>query len=336
MEPQTAAQSIPPKRRTSLGAIIALIIGLVLFAAIFVYRQQLIDWWMLRGYTAPTEVSNIADDVTFTDTARRIFYVNKPQILDSKHFNSKCEDRGKEKTIVLGCYHSNQLGIYLFRVTDSRLKGVEQVTAAHELLHAVYDRLSSGDRKQINALLEDYYANDLTDQRIKDTIQSYRETIPEKDLVNEMHSIFGTEIAVLPDELERYYGQYFTDRQTVVSYAAAYQAEFTSRKEKVAAYDKQLVELKKQIDAEQATLTMQNERLIGERAELNSLLDSGNTAEYNSRVPIFNQHVAEYNASVEALKALVTSHNAIVDTRNATALEQEELSKAIDSHIESL
>ena len=33
-----------------------------------------------------------------------------------------------EKTIILGCYHSDQEGIFVYNVTDPRLSGVEQVT----------------------------------------------------------------------------------------------------------------------------------------------------------------------------------------------------------------
>lgn len=323
-------------RKTNKGAFVALLLGVALCVVILLQRQAILDWWALRGYEAPAEVSAIATDITLTDQARKVFYVNKPVILPSNQFNTKCDDKGKEKTIVLGCYHSNQLGIYLFKVTDKRLQGVEQVTAAHELLHAEYDRLSSKERTHINKLLQDFNDNELTDQRIKDVMQAYRDSIPEKDLVNEMHSIFGTEIADLPSELEQYYTKYFTDRQKVVSYAQAYQSEFTNRKQQVEGYDGQLKELKKQIETDQANLELRNSQLTTEREELNRLLAEGNTKEYNAKVPVFNQHVADYNTAVTALKEIVSRHNIIVDTRNAIALEQEELSKAIDSHINEL
>ena len=140
---------------------------------------------------------------------------------------------------MLGCYHSGQSGIFVLDVTDSRLDGVEQVTAAHEMLHAAYDRLSRSERSKVDAMLEDYYKNDLKDQRIVETINAYKKSEP-KDVVNEMHSIFATEIASLPAPLEKYYQRYFTDRGQIVANAERYKSEFTSRQEAIVGYDAQL------------------------------------------------------------------------------------------------
>src|SRR6185295_11567695 len=101
-----------------------------------------------------------------TPDTRRLFYVYHPVLEDKQAFNSHCTD--SEKTIVLGCYIS-RTGIYLYDVTDSRLNGVEQVTAAHETLHAAYERLSSSERKRVDGLTAQAFAQ-VTDQRIKDTI----------------------------------------------------------------------------------------------------------------------------------------------------------------------
>ncbi len=59
-----------------------------------------------------------------------------------------------------------------------------------------------------------------------------------------MHSIFGTEVQTLPPDLETYYSQYFKNRSSVVGLSARYQAEFTSRKDQVAADDARLKSLK--------------------------------------------------------------------------------------------
>ena len=71
---------------------------------------------------------------------------------------------------MLGCYHSNQDGIFLYNVQDARLAGVQQVTAAHEMLHAAYDRLSTKDKNYVDGLLMDYLQERPQDQRIIDTM----------------------------------------------------------------------------------------------------------------------------------------------------------------------
>ncbi|MGB4759024.1 MAG: hypothetical protein WBP26_03115 [Candidatus Saccharimonadales bacterium] len=323
------------KRSGLLAPLATLLVGVALLAILFVQRQNILDWWALRGYTPPASVVAIADEISLTDKARKVFYVNKPLLLDSDAFNDKCPDAGGEKTIVLGCYHGDQRGIYLYDVTDGRLDGIRQVTAAHELLHAEYDRLNSSERSHINALLEDYYQNSLKDQRLLDIIDAYKISEP-NDVVNEMHSIFATEIADLPAELETYYSRYFTDRKKVIAYAQAYQNEFTSRQQQVAAYDTQLAGLKAQITDKQQLLESQNRALSSERVQLDELRAAGDVKAYSQGAASFNQKVTVYNQGVAELKSIVAEHNAIVDKRNAIALEQQELSQAIDSHLESL
>lgn len=322
------------KSKTSIIALCVLLFGILLLTLAYFQKQHIYDWYMLRDYKPNSAISKIADDITLTDSARRMFYVNKPEILDKDTFNQKCSNT-HEHTIVLGCYHSNQRGIYIYKVTDERLQGIKQVTAAHEVLHAAYDRLSSKERKRIDKLLQNYYDTQLTDERIKETINGYRETEP-NDLVNEMHSIFATEIEDLPQELEDYYKKYFVDRMKVAEYANEYQHEFTSRKEQVDNYDKQLEEMRSQIDSQQQTLANQNAQLSQQRSELDSLRSSGDTASYNQRVSTFNAAVAAYNESVNQLKNLVEQHNTLVEKRNDIALQQQELSKAINSHLENL
>lgn len=336
MEQRYAGQPFkaPVARRSgNMAAFITLLIGIAVLAFVWLQRQNIFDWWALRDYTPPTSIASLAVDTTMTDHARKVFYVNKPQILDRTPFNEKCSDHG-EQTIVLGCYHGGQRGIYLFDITDQRLVGVQQVTAAHELLHAEYDRLSSKEREHIDGLLEAYYQNSLTDQRIKDVIDSYKITEPH-DVVNEMHSIFGTEVSDLPTELEDYYARYFSDRKKIIAYANDYQSEFIGRKNQVTTYDKQLAELKSQITTKQTSLEEQNSNLVAQRSQLEFLIQSDAKA-YNEGAAKFNREVKVYNQSVEELKALVVEHNALVDKRNTIALEQQELSQAIDSHVESL
>jgi hypothetical protein len=312
-------------------ALFLFFIGLGLVA---VNRQNLIDWWRLRNYNAPTIISQLATQDTMTAYARRIFYVNHPDIEGKTAFNGPCPNNGGEQTIVLGCYHSDQAGIYLLNVTDPNLNGVMQVTAAHEMLHAAYDRLSTSERNKVDAMLLDYYNHDLHDPRIIATIAAYKKTEP-NNVVNEMHSVFGTEIVNLPSGLEQYYTRYFNNRQQIADFAAQYQAEFTSRQALVAADDSQLATLKNQIDINEADLNskqtqinMQETQLLAER--------SSNTAAYNAAVPLFNEQVNSYNASVGSLQGLVNQYNQLVATRNTTALAEDELINDLSASVSTI
>ena len=307
-----------------LLASIILVFWLVLLSVVALNRQYLFDSYELHGYNAPSTIAQLASQDGMTSSARKIFYVNHPSIDSRSTFQTECPQGGGEKTIVLGCYHSNQRGIFLLSVSDPILDGVEQVTAAHEMLHAAYDRLSSSERKHVDAMLQDYYEHDLTDSRIKQTLADYQKSEPGQQ-VNEMHSIFGTEVANLPAPLEAYYQKYFTNRKLVTAFSAQYEAAFTSREAQVSADDAQLASLKALIDQDEAQLKTELATLNAQQAQLQSERSSGNISAYNAGVPAYNQLVAQYNALVHTVQTLVGQYNSLVNSRNAIALEEQQL-----------
>jgi uncharacterized protein YukE len=307
-----------------------LLLGLLAFPFLVYFNAQaLTDWWQLRGYSPPTAVSDLATQDSMSAFSRHVFYVNHPNIeSDTGQFRKDCGET--EKTIILGCYHSNQDGIFVYNVQDSRLAGIQQVTSAHEMLHAAYDRLNSKDKKYVNGLLTDFFNNGLKDQRIKDTINIYRETEP-NDIVDEMHSIFGTEVASLPAPLEQYYSKYFKDRSAVTKDAAAYEGEFTGRESQIKLDDSKLSGMKSAIDSGEQSLQTQLVQINKDRARLDSLRAGGRIAEYNSGVSSFNREVNAYNNGIAELRADITAFNQLVDERNSIATELASLNQAIDT-----
>ena len=299
---------------SSLGLLLAVAVGLW-------QRQAIYDWWRLRDYTPAAAIAKLADDTTMDQDSRRLFYVYHPQLDDKGNFNQNCGADGREHTIVLGCYLENH-GIYLLDVTDPRLAGVEEVTAAHELLHAQYDRLSSKERKRVNELINQAYSV-VTDERIRTTIEEYK--IAGADVTNELHSILGTEVRILPAGLEEYYQNFFRDRQKIVAYSEAYQAAFTERKDKVAAYDAQLADLKAQIEENENNIKFLSQTLSSER----DAVESGGS---QNQVDAYNQKVRDYNSLLASTKKLISQYNQLVAERNQIALEEQELFNAIDSN----
>lgn len=323
-----------PKPKKSFGSLLRLIFILAIIAGLFLNRQNLFDWYKLRNYTAPASVAQLATDDAMTPLGRKIFYVNHPVVNDKASFLAVCPNNGGEKTIILGCYHSWQAGVYVLAVTDPLLNGVEQVTSAHEMLHAAYDRLSPSERNKVNGWLMNYYHNDLKDDRIKKIIDAYKQSEP-KDVVNEMHSVFGTEIAQLPAPLEAYYKQYFTNRQQVTTYSAAYQAVFTSRQNTVKNDDARLASLKTQIEDIKAQLKDQYKQIIDRQEQLQALRNSNQTASYNAQVPAYNQEVENYNSEVRQLQSLVNQYNQLVAERNAIVFEEQQLSNELNATVPS-
>ncbi len=315
------------------GTLLFLLVWLAVLGVMAANRQNIYDWWRLRNYQAPAAQAQLAAQDTMTPYARKAFYVNKPEIADKPGFATNCPVSGgtHEQTIVLGCYRGNQGGIFLLSVTDPRLSGVEQVTAAHEMLHAAYDRLSGPEQSRIDALLLDYFHHDLHDERIQATLAAYKKTEP-NDVVNEMHSIFGTEIPALPPALEQYYQRYFTDRSRVAAFAAQYQSVFTSRQTAITAAESQLASLKSRIEAEEADLQTRQANITAQQTILLEQRNSGNLTAYNAGVPSYNRLVDAYNNQVGLVKSLVGQFNELVAKHNALVFEQGQLRDELDAN----
>ncbi|MDB5186208.1 MAG: hypothetical protein JWL85_731 [Candidatus Saccharibacteria bacterium] len=299
---------------------------LVLPFIVWSQRQDVFDWWRLRNYAPPAEIQKLADQTTMNDYSRRLFYVYHPELDDKQSFNGHCKD--SESSIVLGCYVSNT-GIYIYNVQDPRLSGVQEVTAAHEMLHAAYDRLPSNERAKLDKQLVDYF-NSLNSERLKKTIEAYRKKDPNV-VPNELHSILGTEVRTLPPELEQYYKRYFNDRASIVTFSEKYEQAFTEIKSRVEKYDAELAALKSRIESLQKELDDEHTQLTNERSRLNVLLETNRTEEYNAGVPGYNAMVQQYNTNVVTAQNLIDRFNRLVSERNALALEENELVKAIDS-----
>lgn len=312
---------------------IALVVLLAVNAVVWIQRDNLADWWRLRGYDPPADVASLVTDGEMTDYGKRLFYVNRPSLENKEDFNKHCADTSLE-TAVLGCYHGDRQGIFIYEVTDARLAGVRQVTAAHEMLHQAYDRLGSNERERINRLLEGFYTNGLSDKHIKEKLETYKSQ-KAVVLTNEMHSIFGSEVRDLPAELEAYYKKYFNDRSKIVGFSESYRAEFTRRQELVKKYDVQLAELKQQIEANKNGLESKMSFLKIKEKEISDDIGNQDQAQYDADVQAYNAIVQSYNAQLATTRRLIDDHNKIVTERNEIAVQEQQLQQALDSRLET-
>lgn len=300
-------QEQPPRRR---GVIVRLVFSLLLIALaslIFLYRDSIIDHITVWRFTPSAEVSKLARTTSMTDLGTFYFYASQPAVESREIFNGSCTQHG-EQTVVLGCYVVRR--IHIFDVTDTRLNGIKEVTAAHEMLHAAYDRLASGEKKQLNALIEQQYAR-LTDERIRALITAYDSSEPGERL-NELHSILGTEVASLSPRLEDYYRRYFIDRAVVVRLSATYESVFTELKSRQQSL---LVELKRLSATISSDISAYNTAI----GTLNSDIAAFNTrarssgfttqAQFNSeRAKLVDQQTS-LNARRDAINAAIASYN---------------------------
>lgn len=310
------------------------VLPFALFALLFaglVWHERLpvYDWWRLRGYRPSAQVQQLADQTTMTPYARHLFYVYHPQLENSSQFNQSCSVT--QGVTVLGCTVSFQ-GIYLYNIQDPQLNGIVQVTAAYEMLHVGYSRLSTNQRKHIDQLvMQQFTSIENSQPELKQEEQTYLKTEGQVAVANELHSMMGTEVAHLSPELEAYYKQYFSNRQAIISLHTQYEAVFTQQQQAVTQDDAQLANLKATVMTDEASLKTQTQQLASQKAQMDGLLKSGQTSSYNVQVGIYNKAVGTYNALVSTTQQLITQYNQLLQSRNQAALQINQLNQAISS-----
>lgn len=309
---------------------------LVLLAAcvwLFFNYQSLIDQVVVSRFKPSQEVSQIASDIKFTDRGKFLFLAAQPELDNRDNFNSHCSKKA-EQTVVLGCY----LGLYhlyIYNVSDPRLAGVRQVTAAHEMLHAAYDRLNYSEKQRVNSMIEAALTEvEKTQPSLAERLKVYDKIEP-GERINELHSILGTEAASLPADLEQYYAQYFVSRSVITNFAASYDKVFGDIKNQQNQLKAELDALSSEIDSLTAQYNADSTSLTNDIEAFNSRANAGGGFQTQSD---FNAARGELISQRDALEAQRTVINAKVDQYESRRVTLENLNgqvKDLNSKIDS-
>jgi hypothetical protein len=307
----------PPSRSLSRYLLWAILPTLLVVRGI---SKPVLQRIQLLNYNPPSEVSQLATQANMSDEGRKVFYLTTPTIEAKKVGLKLCTSSDAEKTITLGCYVSGK-GIFIQKVTDERLAGTMQVTAAHEMLHAVYhEHLSSSERTEIDRELLRVFDN-LNNPRLKKLIQIYRDRSP-SHVSSELHSFLGTEVANLGPKLEQHYAKYFADRAKLVAMAQQKDQLFAGIEDKAGGIEQQLKILKTQMDNREKTLR-----------EMDATMRSGASEDqrrlYNSHVEALHEETNYYNQLVGNYNGLSSEGSSLNDSlQNLSAAERERRSQA--------
>lgn len=129
----------------------------MLCLAVYAVLQSswLLDTLKGIGYEPDATVAAIEADLELTDTGRRIFAATRPTVEGSEEFNEHCDSHDAEVSL-LGCYADGR--IYIYEIALAQLAPANKVTAAHELLHAAWERMGASERRQVSEWLQQLYA----------------------------------------------------------------------------------------------------------------------------------------------------------------------------------
>lgn len=267
--------------KSLLLAAINLCIIVCVVAAAILNRQYIIDKYNAWEFKPSPEIAQIANDVGLNENGRFYYFASRPELDFAKEFNGECRSR-EQGNAILGCYKNQR--IYIYNVNDERLNGLKEVTAAHEMLHAAYERLPESDKKAVNTLLEKEYRKN-SDTEFSKRMDYYKRNQPGEEY-NELHSIIGTEFADISPQLEDYYKRYFNNRSQVVALHSKYSDKFKELKQGSASLRKELENLS--ISINNASLKY-NKDISNLNSEINNFNSRAKNGDFSYQEDFLNE-----------------------------------------------
>jgi len=313
-------------------SLVAALASIAIAILLLINRQFVVDQLAVWQYQPSSDVATLADRSGMSDTGKFYFYASQPAVETAQEFNKNCA-RQEASTAILGCYTGRN--IFVYNVTDARLDGIQEVTAAHEMLHAAYARLTDGEKQQVDQLLETEYTKLKNNKDFSERMAFYARTEPgERD--NELHSVIGTEVANISPELEAHYKRYFNDRSKVVALHDAYAKVFNDLQTKSDALSTQLTSLGNKIETETLAYNKNVAQLNEDIVAFNSKAKNGGFSSeeaFQAERDTLVSRANELNQTRQAVNDEVAQYESLREELLSVASQAEALNKSIDSSL---
>jgi uncharacterized protein with NRDE domain len=299
--------------------------------AVLVYSGPLIkDYVLAYGYRESVDVSKAAEPLSLTNYSVRLLKASNTQIFDAEQFNISCANfEAKETNRLLGCYLDQR--IYVYNITNPELENSEDVTLAHELLHAGWDRMSAKQKLSLKNALEKQISSGISPATEK-AISVYKQKgVSGDDLTNEIHSILGTDEPNLSPELEAHYQKFFKRRADIVNLSLGVNKVFEDVETEINSYQQSLNLLAAQIDDVQADIKLSNSEYRRLTGVADSKLNAGDYDGYNAMVGPINNLVAGAQELDAKQQQLISNYNLKVAKFNKLVEKYNLLDKSLDS-----
>jgi hypothetical protein len=306
------------------------IITVALAAWLFLNRQMVLDQLSVWSFEPSASIAALDDRVQFTDKGLFTFYATRPVVAEPSEFNGKCP-RQEEGSPILGCYTSEDR-IYVFNVSNEKLDGMKEVTAAHEMLHAAWQRIGKQEQERLGNLLTAAYEKS-ANAELKERMAYYQRNEPDA-ITNELHSILGTEVADLGDELEAYYGQYFENRQLILDLHAKYNSVYQGLYQRADQLYAEIEALSASIEARSALYDADVSALSNDISTFNSRANSGDfdsPGEFNNERAQLVRRSGQLDAERAVINADIARYGQMYDEYQSIASQIEVLNNSIDS-----
>lgn len=291
--------------------------------------SAIFDEFTAIGYEPSSELDELVEDLRLTNKGMRIFKATRAELQEADAFNVSCPN-ADANYYVLGCYNANH--IYVYNIKHKELPGIRQSTLAHELLHAVWARMSNRERDELKSSLDAVY------QSNKD-IAEHLALYNNDSFYDELHSIAGTQTdqSQMSPVLAAHYAKYFEKQSKVYNFFADYNNRFKAIRTRLEELEKSIAEKQASYEDFMAKYEADNAKLSQDIADFNARSQS--TSNGFSSIEEFQQKRQELmnrkdemaKRYAELLERIEELNKAIVEY-NTNILRTNEYQKVMNSH----
>ena len=306
---------------------LVLMVMIAVMAVIALNRQWFNDWWKGMHYQPEGEMGRIMDDLNLTDRGEFLFRASQPQLSSRNEFNLRCRMVMDEEIAVLGCYTNDS--IYIYNIESKELDGIRELTMAHELLHAVWARMSENEKRELDTALTQTY--DQNRAVLEKELVTYDASLRQEELFVRA----GTEVASLPTELEKVYGEIFRDQDAVVKFYDKYIGVFREMEAEMEALSQQMEVLQTEIDGLTAEYEQRLDQLEIEVKDFNNCASTmgcfSSESDFYARRAVLVGEQGELEAMYNQINGLVEQYNELVGKYNADVTQTQQLNQMMNS-----
>lgn len=315
-------------KKSSVLKWLFLIVPIIIGITIYLNRVWIYDFYRGKTYQPSNEMIAIRDKLNLTSYGRFLFDSGQPMLNSEEEFNANCHSFNDESA-VLGCY--TQKNIYIYNITEPSLNGIRELTAAHELLHAMYERMSVEEKDSLRTDLEKIYRDNQS--ILKDEIETYDSS----EQMEEIYVRVGTEIKNLTPNLEEHFAKIFNDQDEIVDFYDSYIVVFREIENELDTLKSEMDILNQQINDK----TREYERRVGQlNADIISFNSCANTVGCFDSENNFNVRRGQLVTEQSALESLyneidnlINEYNLRVEKYNSNVMKSKKLQNIINSHI---
>ena len=305
-------------------------IFLILLILGFTFSSEIKEYSDFITYKPGQEVLDIVDKTKLTKEGIYRFYLSKPSISHTSEVLDHCKNK-EDSYKVTGCYADKR--IYVYDSQNSELDGMKEVTAVHELLHAVWANMDKSYKNRISDLVTSEYSSLKDKTNIKERMKFYND-LGSEEFTNELHSIIGTEYIVENQELLKHYNRYFGYEAVKVLHSK-YQSKIDENDKKAKELVGKLENLYKELDSDKTYYETSVNILSNDIAVFNRDANSGymERYEYDIRRNALENRINNLERVRFEYNQKINEANQLKDELRLVDAWAKELNKSIDASL---